>query len=832
MKTEIKRTGTANPQVSERELRNDKKARTIAAEGMVLLKNDGVLPLDAHSSIALYGYGAKYTIKGGTGSGDVAARHVVSVYEGLKNAGFTVTNEEYLYRYDIKYQTVRKEWEENILRRTGSPIYYRKLYYEHASNPLIPPKGLAGIEKSSADIALYVISRISGEFADRKNIKGDYLLSEDEAESISLLSRLYPKVVLILNVGGVVDLSILDEVNISAVILMGQAGSQGGNALADILTGQVNPSGRLTDSWAYRYGDYPNSATFSHNNGNVSEEPYTEGIYVGYRYFDSFEIPVRFPFGYGLSYTDFEVTPGGMQVETGSISVMLKIQNTGNCLGKYTALLFASCPDARYDKERRRLVAFGKTPLLAPNEICELSLSFPVRGLRSYHAGRSEYYMEAGEYYIFYGGDIANLKLMGALTLSDNVILEKLKNICPLNEALKTILPDKGLSENFRNECHKRVSGLSILSIDDIVPDCQYADYNGDRLPASYKDDKIWDMIKHMSLYEKASLVCGRLKDGVGDTIGSASASVPGAAGETIVSLYEKYGLKNIVMADGPAGLRLTTKYQLDDAGQPIILDQIQKLLNRCFGHDFIDEHKTTYYQYTTALPVGTLLAQSFDCRVWDIVGEVVADELKEFNINLWLAPGMNIHRNPLCGRNYEYYSEDPYLTGMIAAEITKSIQKDPSLGVTLKHFACNNQEENRMHSSSLVTERALREIYLTGFEIAVRESGPAAIMTSYNKLNGLHTANSYDLCTAVARLEWGFDGIFMTDWQTTNNGGGSSAAKCMTAGNDLVMPGKQGDIKEIIDAVNCEGDLNLDEKHLDACVYRIIRAIFRLCGK
>ena len=251
-------------------------------------------------------------------------------------------------------------------------------------------------------------------------------------------------------------------------------------------------------------------------------------------------------------------------------------------------------------------------------------------------------------------------------------------------------------------------------------------------------------------------------------------------------------------------------------------------LENRFFGKTFDHEGSRKHYQFCSAIPVGTLLAQSFDTALTEEAARLIADEMKEFHVTLWLAPGMNIHRNPLCGRNFEYFSEDPLLSGRMASAITKGVQTDPSLGVTIKHFACNNQEENRRGVSSIVSERALREIYLKGFEIAIKESRPMAIMTSYNKINGVHTANSYDLCTTAAREEWGFDGIIMTDWTTTNSDGGSSAAKCIAAGNDLIMPGRHSDIQEIVDAVREINDQSLPEEALDACVSRILTMLYR----
>ena len=326
---------------------------------------------------------------------------------------------------------------------------------------------------------------------------------------------------------------------------------------------------------------------------------------------------------------------------------------------------------------------------------------------------------------------------------------------------------------------------------------------------------------------QKAMLVCGRVKDGGAEVIGNASVTVPGAAGETTRILEEPYQIGSIVLADGPAGLRLQKHYEENPAdGSIYSLGQIESLENRIFQKEFLHEGSVSHYQFCSAIPVGTHLGQSFDVELLQEIGEMIGREMEEFGITLWLAPGLNIHRNPLCGRNFEYYSEDPLVSGKMAAAITLGVQKIPGVGTTIKHYACNNQEDNRWGVDSVVSERALREIYLKGFEIAVRTSQPMAIMTSYNKVNGVHAANHYDLCTTAARQEWGFAGIIMTDWTTTNSGHGASAARCIAAGNDLVMPGRVSDIQEIMDAVQGEKHLRLPEKDLNACAARMLRII------
>ncbi|MCR5468385.1 MAG: glycoside hydrolase family 3 C-terminal domain-containing protein, partial [Lachnospiraceae bacterium] len=831
-------SGTLSNEISEREIAHRELSRRSAAEGMVLLENNGILPLKKGDKVALYGYGARYTIKGGTGSGSVNNRVNVSVDEGLRNAGLVITNDEWLEDYDRRYNVAFEDWKNKIYELAGTPLEFPNLYRAHASNPMQAPLG-APIEKTEADTAIYVISRISGEGADRKEVKGDYYLSDSEHETLHEITKKYPNTIVVINAGGIIDTNFMDEFKISALIVMSQAGMEGGNALADIMTGAVNPCGRLTDTWAYHYSDYPSWETFSHNNGNVIEEKYFEDIYVGYRYFESFDIRPRYPFGAGLSYTSFDQEPTDLSVEKGMATVKVKVTNTGNVPGKEVVLVFAAAPVVKWKKEKRRLVTFGKTPVLNPGESTELILSFKLEMLESWHTARASYYLEEGLYYIMTENAGHEYKMAGALETKELIWTRSFENICPLKDSLPLYKPEDSMVERWREEFEKAylISQKPAIVIDEFITvetgnsgvDFDDAGVNGilDESNADEYTKLAIETMKKLSLEQKAILCCGRPSSGSSEFIGNAAVTVPGAAGETTPVLRDEFNVANIVLADGPAGIRIQQRYEENkEDGSIYVLNAIEKLENRFFATEFLHEGSVYHYQYCSAIPVGTLLAQTFDKELVEEVGKLIGKELEEFGVTLWLAPGMNIHRNPLCGRNFEYYSEDPVVSGWMAAAITKGVQSLPGVGTTIKHYSCNNQEENRMGVSSIVSERALREIYLKGFEIAVKESDPMSIMSSYNKVNGEHTANSFDLITEVARKEWGFTGVFMTDWTTTNTGGGSAAAKCIAAGNDLVMPGTQSDIQEIIDAVNCEENLSLDEQLLDECVVRILRVI------
>lgn len=624
------------------------------------------------------------------------------------------------------------------------------------------------------------------------------------------------------------DLSFMDELSVDALVSMSQAGMEGGNALADILSGKVTPSGHLTDTWAYQYQDYPGSENFSHNNGNVIEEYYTEGIYVGYRYFDSFHVKPRYAFGYGLSYTTFSIEVKKVSVQKGKVQVELKIANTGNASGKEVVQLYAACPEGKLQKEAKRLVAFGKTGLLAPKKKERMTLTFSLNQLESFHAGKASYLLEKGVYELYVGTAADKIVLAAKLQLEEDVVTARVDNICPLLDALPLIQPDAVGEKTGQDDGLKKQAVTIKLHEKEIRKrKIKYSSIE------KIHKDKYTALAEKLSLEQAAPLVCGRPSQGSEEIIGAAAVTVPGTAGETTPVLKKSFGIDSMVLADGPAGIRLLAHYEVNpEDGSIYTMNHYQSLENRIFGKEFLHPGAEGHYQYCSAIPVGTLLAQSFDLELMKEVGRMIGREMEEFGVTLWLAPGMNIHRNPLCGRNFEYYSEDPLVSGRMAAALTQGVQEIPGRGTCIKHFACNNQEENRRGVSSIVSERALREIYLKGFEIAVKESHPLSIMTSYNKVNGVHAANSYDLCTKAARDEWGFDGIIMTDWTTTNAGGGSSAAKCIEAGNDLVMPGKMTDIQEIIDAVKGEKDQNLDERYLRRCAAHMIKVIMQTTRK
>ncbi len=810
------------------EIHNKQIARVAATEGMVLLRNENdILPIPKGTAIALYGAGAAHTIKGGTGSGDVNSRKTVSILEGLTNAGYQIVTKSWLDAYDAAYAKAREQWRDEIwekeakMREKDNSDFH--FFFAYSEVPFVFPTGELP-EKENAEIAIYVLSRQAGEGKDRVNNGGDFILSKQEEQMIDKICALYSHVVIVLNTGGMIDLSFADQYNnIEGIVYMHQPGMEAGNALADLVCGNVVPSGKLTDSWPCSYSDYPNASVFSHNNGNIEKEEYIEGIYVGYRYFDTFNIPVRYCFGYGLSYTNFAIETMAVTLGTQEpeIGVKVKITNVGaHYTGREVVQLYVSCPQDKIDKEYRRLVGFYKTKPLAPGESEEKTIRFAISVMASYHENRTAWLLEEGCYGIFVGNSLATSVFSASIQVEGDAVLMETEHICPLQEHLEELKGNVDEINARRNSWLKTVQEKLSLTIHNV--EIKKKDISYERNFCDFSEE-VAAFVDKLEVDQLIELATGDISKAQGSNIGAAGNSVPGSAAETSGCAI-KQGLAGIVLADGPAGLRLNKTYQAVD-GKPMSMPFAMAIEDGFFARGAFDKKGETYYQYCTAIPVGTVLAQTWDIEIIKECGKAVAQEMDEFGVTLWLAPGMNIHRNPLCGRNFEYYSEDPLLSGIMAAAMTEGVQSCKGCGTTIKHFACNNQEDNRMHSNSIVSERALREIYLKGFEIAVTKSQPMAIMTSYNLINGVHAANSYDLCTKAARNEWGYQGLIMTDWTTTHNGPECTASGCMRAGNDIVMPGCNNDHENLKKELD---DGTLDIRELKLAVGHLVNIIWQ----
>ena len=854
---------TTDPAVSRREIENGERARAIAPQGMVLLENNGALPLTgAPGKIALYGNGVRRTVKGGTGSGDVNSRDVVNVEQGLEAAGFTVVTKDWIDREMKNFGDAQRAWSEKMaeeFRKLGKAAIM-KLFSDPFRDPAIVPVEDADLKPSEADTAIYVLSRNSGEGRDRRDLPGEYEPFDAEIEAIRKIAAAYKKTILVLNVGSVIDMRALKAIDgLDAILLMSQAGNFGGYALADALTGKASPSGRLTTTWAVRYEDYPCADTFSHRNGDLDDEYYTEGVYVGYRYFDTFNVTPQYPFGYGKSYTDFSMELTDVSADEESVRLQVKVTNTGKLPGREVVQVYYSAPDGALEKPYQELAAFGKTKELAPGESETLAVCYPTRSMASYDAKKAAWVLEKGTYYVRFGAHSRATTVAAALTLEACAVTEQLNNMLPLDCEM-TLLSKKGVAPyGYPGEAEEKAKARA-FKLDAGKIKTNTTVYRGvpQELIKTDKAEKITlrdvkdgkasldELVSQLTPFELATLCVGASRGGFfdgGPQIGAASAVCPGAAGDTTSLLTEDRGVRNLIMPDGPAGLRLTPAFKVDGEGNVYALGAPFpgfELLEALSPKPEIPADATAYYQYTTAIPIATLLAQTWDEKAIEAAGDIVGGEMELFGCDLWLAPGMNIHRNPLCGRNFEYYSEDPLLAGKCAAADTRGVQKHKSAGTTIKHFAFNNQEDNRNHVNAHIDERAIREIYLKGFEIAVREAQPKAIMTSYNLINGEHTANSSQLLDRIARDEWGFEGIVMTDWGTTGGlGGGQSlkygdscASGCVKAGNDLTMPGSDRDVNDILDALgkkDGETPYPLTLGELQACAKRILNLIMRM---
>lgn len=825
-------TGTTNPTPSLREIEHRRIACRAAEECIVLLRNKhNLLPLNIKQEVALYGSGASQTVKGGTGSADMNERDNVSIYQGMKNAGFSITSEKWIEAYDNQYQTARNDWRDTILKKVAETPGHA-FFPTYSKTTFQRPVG-ASITNTTADIAIYVLGRNSGEATDRKCEEGDYFLTKEEKEMVTSIASLYKHFILVINTASIVDLNFIDEFpNIDAILQISQLGMEGGTAFANIILGNTTPSGKLSDTWAYHYADYPNSATYSHNNGNLDEEFYTEGIYVGYRYFDTFNIPARFGFGYGMSYTDFTLATQNIDVNlvNGIFTISVLVKNTGDTYaGKEVLQVYLSCPTGNLDKEYRRLVGFVKTRTLQPNEEQIVTVQFTSSQLASFSEKNASYILEKGYYGVWIGNSLESSQLEGAFVLDQTIQGQQRKHLCPLKHELHELKPvttesDSRYQENisFLLDTNKNCISINGITLsDDFIGQAQ-ANTNQKKQLILKHQEHAAVLVDTLSTEQLIHLVTGDPEKGQGGNIGASGILVPGSAGETSNCANEN-GIDTIVMADGPVGLRLMQFYDVNNGmieNRPFEFGLEKGIF--CPG---ISPGEERYYQYCTAIPVGTALAQTWNADLLYELGDMVAKEMIEFRVTLWLAPALNIHRNPLCGRNFEYFSEDPLLSGVLSAAITNGVQQHDGCGMTIKHYSCYSQEENRKYSNSIISERAIREIYIKGFEITVKTSQPWSIMTSYNMINGVYAASNYDLCTIATREEWNFWGMFMTDWSTTNNNPNSTASGCMRAGNDLVMPGFTSDHDDMRNAL-ANGTLTVDE--IRQCAIRIVTMILQ----
>lgn len=771
-------------------------SRMAASEGMVLLKNDrNLLPLTKGAKVAIFGKACIDYVKGGGGSGDVTIKYSRNLYEGMKikEAEGKVKVFDKLasyYKEDIKKQ------------------YANGCEPGMTKEPVLPVDLLEEAAKE-ADTAIVTICRFSGEGWDRKaslektdslwetEIRqanrqaeifpdGDYCITAEEKAMIEAVKTKFNKIVVVVNSGGVIETAwIRDDDAISSALFAWQGGIEGGLAAADILVGDVNPSGKLVDTFAGKLADYPSSYNF---HDSVDYVEYTDDVYVGYRYFET--IPgeaskVIYPFGYGLSYTNFDIKVSSFEVVGDKIEVRVCVKNIGSMAGKEVVMLYYGAPSGVLGNPVKQLCAFDKTYLLEPGHSQEMCLSVNISDMASYDdtgkITKSAWILEKGIYSFYVGNCVRDLvKLENTYEVSENIITCQLtEKLAPAN--LKERMCPDGSFEAM--PAHEDVRNISVIGRMSTLE----AEANGpcERSRDIYKlgsrkdimfeevasgDKTLDEFMAQLSIEELVHLLGGQVNTGVANTFG--------------IGNMPEYGVPDVTTADGPAGLRILPHIGV----------------------------------YTTAWPCATMLACSFNEELAMRIGEAVAKEVKENNIAVWLAPAVNIHRTPMCGRNFEYYSEDPYVAGRIGINVVKGVQSQ-KIAATVKHFAFNNKETNRKSSDSRVSERAARQIYLKAFEMIVKEAKPWCIMTSYNLVNGIQCSENKELITDILRGEWGFDGVVMTDWWTS----GEHYLETK-AGNDLKMA--NGYPQRVLEAYE-KGAISKEEIY--AAAANILKLILRM---
>ena len=808
--------------LTELERKNAGRVRGLQAECTVLLKKNGDFPLETPCRIALYGNGARNTMRGGTGSGEVYSHFTVSVEKALEKAGFTITTKKWLDAYDSIVKKSRKafvnEIKERAKKKHVSPVF-------EGMGAVMPEPEYDIPLNGSGDTAVYVLSRVCGEGNDRVAEK-DILLTNTECRTILELNRKFKKFMLVLNVGGPVDLSPVLEVE--NILLLSQLGALTGIAFADILLGKKTPSGKLATTWI-SWPEYPELFEF----GDADDTRYREGIYVGYRYFNTVNAKVLFPFGYGLSYTDFSVRNTGAELEGGRLTVGFEVENTGDYSGKEVVQLYVSKPSVKLDQPLAVLAGWAKTDKLAPKKSSRVTITVDMAEIASFDTENSSYILEKGDYVFKYGACSESLTSCVKVRIADEIVVKEVRKAFGTTD-FDDFKPVKEQDErNIRPDKTDTGSDLPVLVLDAEAITKETVVYDGETVI----DDKVKSLTDEELVYLNIGAYFG---SGVGGSmIGNAGRLVAGAAGETTEKLRDK-GIPSLSMADGPAGVRISKKYWVDEAGAHSVgntmleglsdfLPKPAALVGKLLTSSKPKRGVEVKTHYATAIPIGTALAQSWNLKLVEKCGDIVGSEMQEFGVHLWLAPAMNIHRNIRCGRNFEYYFEDPLISGEMAAAITKGVQKHSGCGVTIKHFCVNNQEYNRCFNNSLVSERALREIYLKGYEICIREAQPMTVMSSYNLLNGVHTNERRDLLEGALRDEFGFKGIVMTDWLigSVPNYGTKHPKSCPSriaaAGGEIVMPGCKDDHDDMMAALKSG---TLTRKQLEINATRLLRVI------
>ncbi len=752
-------------------------ARRAAAEGCVLLKNDEkILPLKKGTKAAVFGIGAFYYYKGGLGSGGlVNTKYVVSILDALKESDCIEVDDGILEIYE--------KWiKENPFDEGNG---WGSVPWSQKEMPL--SKEIISEAEKRNDTAIVIIGRTAGEDQDNKADAGSYYLTQAERELIKNVTDTFEKSIVLLNVGNIIDMKWTDEYKPSAVMYVWQGGQEGGNGVLDVITGKTAPSGKLTDTICYNIEDYPSAPYF----GDADKNYYVEDIYVGYKYFQTAAADkVMYPFGFGMSYTDFEITGSVKNVDENSVIVDTAVKNTGDCSGKEVVQVYIEAPQGKLGKPARTFVGYAKTVELEAQDSQKLTISCPKSYFASYDDSgitghKSAFILEEGEYKVYAGNNVAEAEYIGSFSQEFQVIEQLEEALAPIEEfeRMHPVSADKadnsekdsgdntgnsGLYEMEFQKVPTRTVNLSERIESEMPEDIPLTGDEGYTLK-DVADGKI-DIDKFIGQLSDDDLMC--LMRGEGMCSMKVTPGTAAAFGGLTPSL-ERFGIPALCCADGPSGIRM-------DCGTKAFL-----------------------------LPIGTLLGATFNDELIEELFEYFGAEMKYNRIDTILGPGMNIHRHPLNGRNYEYISEDTILTGKICAAELRGLHKAGVEG-TVKHFCANNQEFRRADAMGVISERALREIYLKCFEIVVKETGCSSVMTTYGPFNGLWTSGNYDLCTTVLRKEWGFEGIVMTDWWAVANWEGEAQdrrnrAAMVQAQNDIFMVCLDTERENALDNIKAE---------------------------
>ena len=749
------------------------KARQAVAEGIVMLRNeDGALPLAKGTKIALFGRGQFNYYKGGTGSGGmVNTRYVTGIAEALEQS------EEYELNRRVKEAYL--EWLADHPFNRGIGWAQEPWFQEEM--PLSEELARQAAEES--DAAVIIIARTAGEDKDNVEGPGSYLLTDTEEKLLETVCSAFRRTVVLLNVGNLIDMKWVEKYAPSAVLYVWQGGQEGGNGVLDVISGKVSPSGRLTDTVARDLHDYPAAEWY----GDPKRNFYAEDIYVGYRYFSTFAPEkVLYPFGYGLSYTSFSIETElaglppvfyrGIMLEKHTLKIRARVKNTGACSGKAVVQVYCQAPQGLLGKPARVLCGFAKSSCLAPGEMQELTVGAPWTLLASYDdsgvtGNRSCYVLEAGEYVFYAGENVRDAKPAGRLMLPQMVVIRQLEEAMAPVTAFSHLRPgEKNTDGTYApawEETHLRTVDPAQRRLERLPKEAPYTGDQGFRL--SDVAAGLATMEQFLGQLSDEELCCAVRGEGM-----CSPKVTPGTAGAFggLTESLAGYGLPAACCADGPSGIRM-------DCGTVAF-----------------------------SMPIGTCLACTFNEELVEELYQWEGMELRKNQIDTLLGPGMNIHRYPLNGRNFEYFSEDPLVTGKMAAAQLRGMQKYGVTG-TIKHFACNNQEDHRYTAEAVVSERALREIYLKGFEIAVKEGEARSIMSTYGPMNGFWTSSSYDLLTTILRGEWGYQGIVMSDWWAMGNEEGGAPA----IQNTGAMVRSQNDLYMVTEdaLTNANGDNSLE---------------------